>query len=336
MSARIFLCYRREETYWFARTLCDRLGTHFGKEHVFMDVDTIAPGDDFTETINRTLKECEVVIAIIGKTWLTAQDSAGRRLNNPDDLVRLELTTALKRNVTVIPVLAQGATMPLSSELPTPLTPLAQRNATTISETHYESDIKALIQSLEKALNRKASQGEAPNPEKDDKKNGPTVAAVWPSDLGLSNPFTTIEREPSIWRRWLDGLDDFWFSYRNRAGWTMILVAAAIAPFFPHAESPLLRGPKGLLFSDDASGLEWCIFALLVLLPLGALLGKICQLLNRHLIRPYGFGQHLTVLALNFTLFIVMFLFLFGNNLWFPGWLYAIISAIGALMLDPY
>lgn len=325
MSARIFICYRREDTFWFARTLCDRLGSHFGKNDVFMDVDAIAPGDDFAKTIDSTLKDCEAVIAIIGKTWLMAQDRAGQRLSNPDDFVRLELAAALERNITVIPVLVQGAIMPLARELPKSLAPLAQRHATTISESHHESDIKALIQFLEKTLSCGASPGEEPKIEKQD-------------TLAWANGFTlpgTSRREPSIWERWRDALDDFWDSHRNKAGWTVILLAAAIAPLLPRAESSFLREPRGLLFSDEPS-LAWSFFALLVLVPLSALLGKICQLLNIYLIQPHRFGQHLTVLILNFLFFIAVFLFLFGYTLWFPGWLYAIAEATGALMLDPY
>jgi hypothetical protein len=312
MSARIFISYRREDAAWPARTLCDRLGSHFGKNDVFMDVDAIAPGDDFAKTIDSNLKDCEVVIAIIGNTWLVAQDRTGQRLSNPDDLVRWELTAALERNITVIPVLVQGAIMPSARELPKSLAPLAQRNATTISESHLDSDIKVLIEFLEKTLSCRASNG-----------------------LIVPNPYDTSQREPSIRERWRDALDDFWDSHRNEAGWTVILLAAAIAPFLPHAESLLLRGPKGLLFSDESS-LELSIFAFLVLVPLSALLGKVCQLLNINLMQPHRVGQYLTVLILNFIFFISMFLFLLGHTFWFPGWLYATVAATGALMLDPY
>ena len=98
--SRIFLSYRREDTTHAAGRLYDRLASHFGKDQVFMDIDTIDPGEDFVEVIERTVCPCDVLIALMGKGWLTSADAEGqRRLDNPEGFVRLEIATALDRKI---------------------------------------------------------------------------------------------------------------------------------------------------------------------------------------------------------------------------------------------
>src|SRR5262249_58258522 len=102
-----------------AGRLYDRLADRFGEGQVFMDVDTIEPGVDFAEEISRAVAACQVLLAIIGPNWLTATDErGGRRLDNPDDLVRLEIEAALARGVRGIPILGEGAVMPGRAGLP--------------------------------------------------------------------------------------------------------------------------------------------------------------------------------------------------------------------------
>jgi hypothetical protein len=112
MSGQIFISYRREDTSAWAGRLFDRLVTRFGENQVFMDVDGVGIGKDFVEKIERRVGECDVLIAVIGAHWLTSTDSQGWRLDNPEDFVRMEVATALRRNIRVIPVLVEGALMP--------------------------------------------------------------------------------------------------------------------------------------------------------------------------------------------------------------------------------
>jgi len=84
-----------------------------------MDVDTIRPGLDFVDVVQEAVGSCDALIAVIGREWLGASDGSGRRrLENPEDLVRLEIATALQRDIRVIPVLVQGAQMPAITDLP--------------------------------------------------------------------------------------------------------------------------------------------------------------------------------------------------------------------------
>ena len=116
-----------------------------------MDVDTIEPGVDFSEAISRALAACQVLVAVVGRAWLTATDERGRRrLDDPDDFVRLEIETALERGVRVIPVLAQGAVMPGRDDLPQSLAGLARRNALYIRHESFRSDAGRLVMAIER------------------------------------------------------------------------------------------------------------------------------------------------------------------------------------------
>jgi hypothetical protein len=112
---RIFISYRREDSFGSAARLFDRLEARFGKNQVFMDIDAIKPGMDFVEAIDQAVGECDVLIAVIGPQWLTSTDADGsRRLDNPEDFVRLEISTAMDRKIDIFPLLVQGAAMPSS------------------------------------------------------------------------------------------------------------------------------------------------------------------------------------------------------------------------------
>jgi hypothetical protein len=155
MSGQIFISYRREESRWSARSLYDRLTARFDQKQVFMDIDAIALGDDFVKEIEDRVGECDVLIAVIGTRWLISTDEQdGRRLDNPEDFVRMEIATALRQNTRVIPVLVDGALMPRSTDLPDDLKPLGRRNALRISDTSFNDDCRRLIASLEQALQK--------------------------------------------------------------------------------------------------------------------------------------------------------------------------------------
>ena len=154
-ASKIFISYRRNDSEGFAGRLFDQLSSHFGEEQIFMDLDTIEAGEDFIEVIEKAVSSCSVMIAVIGRGWLTCPDEAGqRRLDNPEDFVRLEIQIALQRNIRVIPVLVQGASIPKSNQLPEVLGKLARRNAFELSSTRWRYDVESLIEIIEKVLRR--------------------------------------------------------------------------------------------------------------------------------------------------------------------------------------
>jgi hypothetical protein len=149
---RIFISYRREETAYPAGWLYDRLIDRYGGQ-VFKDVDSIELGDDFVEVITRAVGSCDVLLALVGEEWLTITDEDGRRrLDDPDDFVRVEIEAALTRNVRVIPILVDGARMPRSNELPPSLARLVRRQALELSPARFEYDTSRLLTVLDRTL----------------------------------------------------------------------------------------------------------------------------------------------------------------------------------------
>jgi len=160
---RVFISYRREDSIAYAGRIFDRLSSQFGVGNVFMDVDALEPGVDFVEVLQGALESCDVLLAVIGRTWLTATDPAGRpRLSDPDDFVAREVAAALERpDIRVIPVLVGGARMPQSAELPDRLSGLTRRQALTIPDIGFHQTLGRLIESIERAAQERLSQQKA-------------------------------------------------------------------------------------------------------------------------------------------------------------------------------
>jgi hypothetical protein len=151
-SANIFINYRREDSAGHTGRLFDRLSARL-PGRVFMDIDTLEPGVDFAEVIEKAVGSCQVLIVVIGNDWLRVKDAAGhRRLDDEADYVRLELATALQRSIRVIPVLVQGAPMPRAEELPADIARLARRNAIELSDARWAYDVDRLSHTIEEVL----------------------------------------------------------------------------------------------------------------------------------------------------------------------------------------
>jgi hypothetical protein len=156
----IFISYRRDDSAGYAGRLYDRLAAHFGAERVFMDVEGIEPGTDFVEAIEAAVSSCQVLIVIIGDEWTRVTDAAGRRrLDDPNDFIRLETGAALQRGIRVVPVLVEGAVMPLADELPAELKSLTRRQAIEVSHKQWEASTGELIRTLEGILANKGADG---------------------------------------------------------------------------------------------------------------------------------------------------------------------------------
>lgn len=154
----IFVCYRREDASGHAGRLFDRLAAHFGKDRIFMDIDTIDYGLDFQNVIEDAVGSCEILLAIIGRHWLTISDGKSRRLDRPDDFIRLEIVAALNRDIRVIPVLVQSATMPQTDDLPDDMVRLTRRQAIELGETGFHDDVNGLIKTIERVLSQKGDR----------------------------------------------------------------------------------------------------------------------------------------------------------------------------------
>ena len=162
-TSGIFISYRRDDSAGHAGRLYDKLSEGFGADQIFMDIDTIDPGLDFIEVIDRALASSKVVIALIGRRWTTATDGAGRkRLENPQDFVRMEVARSLEKGVRVIPVLVQGATMPAPDELPADLKALTRRHDIELSDVRWQYDVGRLTTAIEESWQRSPTGDRAP------------------------------------------------------------------------------------------------------------------------------------------------------------------------------
>ncbi len=170
---RIFLNYRREDTAGHAGRLWDALSDGvealpgFDETQIFMDIDTIEPGVDFREAIRQAVQVSDVFLTVIGRHWLTATDSNGRRrLDNAGDFVRVEIEAALERaaehhDVRVVPIRVQGADMPGVEDLPIELAGLAHRNAIELSDERWHYDVGRLLASMKKLEREKLERSRA-------------------------------------------------------------------------------------------------------------------------------------------------------------------------------
>jgi hypothetical protein len=149
----VFVSYRRQDEPYLAHLLADRLREHLGEHRVFLDVDSIELGRDYREAIEGALASCGAMLVLMGDQWLESADERGRRrLDSPADYVRLEIETALRRGIRIIPVVVDSATMPDERELPESLADLAYRQAQPISNRNLQSDAERFASLLDRVL----------------------------------------------------------------------------------------------------------------------------------------------------------------------------------------
>jgi len=150
ITESVFLSYRRRDAKAYAGRLRDVLRPRFQPPaELFMDLDSIAGGDDFPDTIDKALAESSVVLVLIGPSWLVSPGIDGQpRLSNPQDLVRHEVSTGLRLDRKVIPVLVDGASMPSEDQLPAVLSALSRLNAVELSDSRWDYDLGKLLSAI--------------------------------------------------------------------------------------------------------------------------------------------------------------------------------------------
>ncbi len=191
-SSRIFISYRRDDSSGYAGRLNEQLRGHFGHHQVFMDIDTIEPGIDFHEYISGAIGAVDVMVVLIGRQWLATTGPGGaRRIDEPDDLVRMEIAGALERKLRVIPVLVEGATMPEVPDLPPPLVPLARRNAIEMSDSRWDYDLQRLVGVIQRALD---AHGTTPAAE--------AAPAIRAESASATSAVTQARRPAKLRRSW--------------------------------------------------------------------------------------------------------------------------------------
>lgn len=148
--SNIFISYRRADSSGYVIAIYDRLTQKFEREQIFRDLNTIEFGVDFVEAIENAVRQCDVMLTIIGLHWLNITDDNGkRRLDDPNDFVRLEVGTGLRRDIRVIPVLVGGASMPVATELPEDLQSLVRLNAFEVNDRDFDAHITHLAETIQ-------------------------------------------------------------------------------------------------------------------------------------------------------------------------------------------
>ncbi len=134
---RIFISYRRDDSAFAAHSIYEKLKDLFGEESITFDVN-FSLGMDFAKKIDESVCRCDVLLAIIGDRWLDLRFADGpmqgqRRLDDPNDWVRLEIASALKRDILVIPVLVGKVSIAdLAPGLPPDLAELTKKVAISV------------------------------------------------------------------------------------------------------------------------------------------------------------------------------------------------------------
>jgi hypothetical protein len=155
MPTNIFINYRKDDSRWHTQALYHELLKYFPKESIFKDFNTIGLGDDYVLSINKALEHCDVLLVIIGRNWLAIKDQKGiSRLWDPGDLVRVEIGTALRRDIKVIPVFFDDMEMFKKEDLPEDLQALTTRQSISVDDTKFDSDIQKLAEAINVILGK--------------------------------------------------------------------------------------------------------------------------------------------------------------------------------------
>jgi len=260
-ASRIFVNYRREDSAYPAGWLFDRLVDHFGDGQIFKDVDSIELGDDFVQRITSAVGSSAVVLAVIGKRWLTVTGEQGqRRLDDPEDFVRLEIEAAFARGVRVIPVLVDGAQMPDQADLPAALAQLARRQALELAPNRFGADTNRLLDVLDKTL---VEAGVAPTE--------PLKGTGRPPSRGTDHPIP--QAPPQVFQPTPNGSARPLVARRNIAGYWrfwigLLFIASGLVSFAAQVPHKVGYGPANNTQNADT----YTAVALAALIVLGAVL----------------------------------------------------------------
>ncbi len=148
MSKSIFISYRVQDTSGETGRLVDTLKRYYKSDQLFIDIEKIEPGLDFTQVINKYLEKCEVVLMVIGPDWIGKDKLGNPRIVKDDDWVRIEISTALKRNVRIIPILVDGANLPDITQLPEDIKYITRLQTHELSNKRWDYDTKKLVSHL--------------------------------------------------------------------------------------------------------------------------------------------------------------------------------------------
>ncbi|ASW54246.1 toll/interleukin-1 receptor domain-containing protein [Plantactinospora sp. KBS50] len=164
MASRIFVSYRKSDQAAVAILLDESMRARFGDEAVFRDSRSIPLGADFRSKLWHALKESDVLLAVIGERWLSAEQDGVRRLDMPDDYVRLEIANALRFGLDVVPVLVGDTPLPSVDDLPRDLRELAYRQYIRLDVRTAHRDLDTLADQIARIIGSQVGGTPPPPP----------------------------------------------------------------------------------------------------------------------------------------------------------------------------
>jgi tetratricopeptide (TPR) repeat protein len=270
MPDQIFISYRRDDAAYVTGHINDELRKEFGDQAVFTDVDNIALGVDFRAVLDRTVSQCQVLLAVVGSNWLSVKDQDGQpRLQDPADFVRIEIESALKRDIPVIPLLVSGATMPAAEDLPDSLQGFAFRNGTQIRPApDFSADMARLIKNLRRHFDSGQTAAgdetrEEPAIADDEVQQGsPSQPGESPGislkvgDEERARHQADVSRGAEPKRGWIKGLGLIAVVGVAGAGWYFFDQNQGILQSGPALEEPEVFEPAADVFEPEAAVIE--------------------------------------------------------------------------------
>jgi len=194
--AKIAISYRRSDSQDITGRIFDRLVHRYGKNTVFRDIDSIHPGIDFRRQIADALRTTDVLLVVAGPGWLGQGNGPATRMENEADPVRIEVETALKRDIPIIPILVNGMSMPQIGELPSSLKDLAYRHAVTVDGGRdFDHHIDGLIRALDRIV---APQASDTAPARDGDRGRQSTTAVQPPAAQVTTPVPVAQPSASL------------------------------------------------------------------------------------------------------------------------------------------
>lgn len=196
----VFISYRRDDTKWPAKLLYSTLSQRLGDQQVFLDIYSTPIGLDFREEISEWISQSDIFLALIGSRWLTASGDSEQtpRLQSPNDLVRIEIESALDSGIPVVPVFVDGVDLPDQSLLPDSLRELFARNGAVLDYRTFETDVEKIVVAMSRVITRtELSQAQSVGATVEIA-NSETQAAV----TGESNQETLVLTFLERWKTW--------------------------------------------------------------------------------------------------------------------------------------
>jgi hypothetical protein len=149
---KIFINYRRAEAEYAAGALGRDLRRHFGDDRIFRDKEDIAGGASWKRRVLDEINRESALLILIGRDWAKVTDAQGkRRLENPDDPLRMEIADGLSDGAAILPILLENAEMPADTELPEDLRSITEHNALKLRDSDWQYDLTNICRTLERA-----------------------------------------------------------------------------------------------------------------------------------------------------------------------------------------